>query len=292
MISEQVFADEEVRIGKQVHHHNGIWWSKIAPFYYKPVHEFRPFEPGSSRPHPMKALLGYSHQVSTDEHANRHLSWNIIQGEDLTSFSMDRLKPAKRRAVRRGLKDCNVLPLDPSEYNLEQMRLMNISQARRFEGVRKEGTFKTSDYYSHKASTWRSEIKKLFGHKGHQFWGAFFDDILIAYIDLVKIEDTWMFSAVKSHTEHHNHRPVDVLYYTILSDASQNESCARVINGGPSGSPESLIYFKEQFFLRSTSLPYFTNTMFPLHKLKNAYNRLFCYIFRNKMKDRSISQEA
>ena len=79
-VSEQMFAQEEARLGKQVHLHDGVWWVKAGPFYYKPVHEFGPFPPGIARPCRLRPLLGHSHQVSSPKEAPRVPSRDTFQG--------------------------------------------------------------------------------------------------------------------------------------------------------------------------------------------------------------------
>ena len=115
MVTEETFAKEEKRLGKQVHLHDGVWWVRTAPLYCKPVHEFRAFPPKSARPHPLKALLGYSHQVPDPAQATRCIRMNVLQGEDLRSFSIERLSIKRRGKVRSGIRDCRVEILKQSD---------------------------------------------------------------------------------------------------------------------------------------------------------------------------------
>lgn len=274
MISEETFAKEESRLGKQVHFHDGVWWVKIAPFYYKPVHEFRPFSPKSVRPHPLKALGGYSHQVSDSTQANRYVRWNVIQGDDLRLFSLERLNGKRRNMVRGGMRDCQVKMVDQIGELLEEIRVINVSQAMKFENAGEGGTFLPSEYYNIHEAKWREDMLKIFSHKGHQLVGAFVEDKLVAYIDLIKNEDTWMFGAVKSNDEYLKHRPVDAMYFNILSMAVQDSECKRVVNGGGYDERESLTRFKGEFFLKPVSLPYYSQTLLPLDGLRKLKSRL------------------
>jgi hypothetical protein len=271
MISEETFAREEQRLGKQVHFHDGVWWIKAAPFYYKPVHEFRPFPPGSARPGRFKALLGYSHQVPASDRATRHVVWNMLEGDNLKMFSMEKLKPAKQRAVRKGQRECIIQPISPTEENLEQMRLANISLAERCVGVRDPTSFLPADYYTTHAAQWREDMLKLFGHRGYKFIGAFVEGVLVAYINLITVEGTWIMSAIKSVTESLHHRPVDALYFSILSEASQVSrfgECQRVLNGGGDHERESLARFKAEFMLLPVRVPYYSRTLLPMERLR------------------------
>lgn len=272
MISEKTFAQEDRRLGKQVHCHDGVWWVRTAPFYYKPVCEFRPFAPGSARPHPLKALLGYSHQVPDAAQATRSAQWNILQGEDLRTFSLERLRGKRRNLVRAGIRDCRVEFVDPIEPLLEEVRAINISQARKFEQADAYGTFLPSEYYETHAARWREDMRRIFSHAGHRFVGAFVGDRLAAYVDLIQIEDVWMFGAVKSLQEHLPRRPIDALYFTILHLAAQSAECSRVVNGGGADERESLTHFKGEFFLKPVTVPYYTRTRLPLARLRQLRN--------------------
>lgn len=268
MITEETFAKEEQRLGKQVHFHDGMWWVRTAPFYFKPVHEYRPFPPRSASPHPLKALLGYSHQVPDPAQATRYKRMNILTGDDLKNYSIERLRGKRRNLVRMGIKNCRVEVLTRSDALFEQMRSINISNAEKFENKRSRGTFHPSEYYELHAAEWREYILGLLGHQGHQFIGAFVGDKLAAYVDLIQIEDMWMFGAVKSCREYLQYRPVDALYFTTISLASKGGECHRIVNGGPDAEPESLTHFKAEFLLKPVPLPYYSRTLLPMDWLR------------------------
>lgn len=268
MITEEEFAREEVKLGKSVHFHQGRWWVRAAPFYCKPVHEFRPIRRGESRPRLWRSFLGYSHQVPDNEEAARWLRWNILHSDSLRAFSLQRIGGKKRNKVRQGLHQCEVRRLELGSITLEQMREINIQQARRFAEAGEAGTFLPAEYYERQQERWRADISRYFFHAGHEFLGAFVGGVLAAYVDLIRIEDTWMFGAVKSRTDMLEHRPVDALYFTILSNAAADATCARVVNGGPDGARESLIRFKEEWGLKVVSIPYYSLSLVSVEALK------------------------
>ena len=267
MITEELFAREDLRLGKTVYYHDGIWWVKTAPFYYKPINEFHPMPPKSAKPHPLRALMGYSHQVPDHSQATRHLRYNVLQGDDLRRFSLEHLPSPKRRVVRQGIKNCRVEHVTNIEPLLEEMKNTNVSQALRFEAMGGKGDYLPADYYEKHTLKWREDMLKIFRHPGHWFMGAFVGDKLAAYVDLVQIEDTWMFGAVKSSDDYLSFRPVDALYFTILTMASHCPDCNRVVNGG-GDERESLTRFKSQFLLKSMLCPYYSRTLLPMEKLR------------------------
>ncbi|MBX3423894.1 MAG: hypothetical protein KF752_20240 [Pirellulaceae bacterium] len=265
-ITEAEFAQAELRLGRELHEHNGVWWVKSAPYYCKPVHEFRPFKRGSVRPAFRRSWLGYSHQLESDHRASRLLTWNILQGQNLRQFSLTLIGQKKRNQVRQSLKQCTVLPIPDVAPWLDAMRHINIAQAQRFDALGDRKAYLPAEYYQTQEAQWRQDMLKIFSHPGHTLIGVFVDQALAAYMDLVRIEDTWMFGAVKSADEYLAFRPVDALYFSVLSLAAQSD-CQRVVNGGGQ-EREGLVHFKRQFLFQAVSLPYFTWSLLPIERLK------------------------
>ncbi|MBN1879727.1 GNAT family N-acetyltransferase [bacterium] len=268
MISSEIFASDEARLGHRVHHNDQIWWVRKAPYYYKPLYEFGAFPAKQRRPKPFLSLMGYSHQVTDPAEATHQLLWNILEGDDLAEFCLERLKSKRRNMVRGGLRDCRVEELGSTPPMLEQMRQITMSQASRFEANQVKNTYLSRDYYEVHADRWLKSIQELFAHRGHRFFGAFVDDRLVAYVNIISIEDTWSFGAVKSDELFLKHKPVDALYYTILQMASACGECKRVLNGGGQNERESLAHFKREFLFKPVMVPYFSKTIISRDHLK------------------------
>ena len=272
MISQQDFVLEERKIGRKLHYHNGVWWLQVASLYCKPLFEFDHFAPRTAKPNIWRSLWGYSHQVPDKSMANRTVKWMLLDGEDLQNYSIDMLPSSKRRTIRNGLKKCHFQLINPSVRILEEMRRINISQAQRFKEGGDVGGYLPSSYYEKHAPEWSHNINSILNHKGHNFWGAFLDGTLVAYADIIKMKDTWMVGAVKSHSNYLSARPVDGLYYTILHAASKDPSCKRVVNGGPDGVRNSLNKFKELFLFKAVEIAYFSKSIINVERAKAILN--------------------
>ena len=251
MLSEAEFAREQEKLGLRIHQNGGVWWEQVNRMYCKPAFEFQVLRPGTARPHLRHALLGYSHQVPEASLGNRTVRFMILEGDDLRGFDIPRLSVKKRNQVRKGLDQCEVRPLDEIESHLEQMRLINMSQA-----ARQDRVDVPPEYYEQKAEAWRRQIRLYFSHAGYRWSGAFRDGTLIAYLSTLSVAGVTFVQVVKSHTDHLISCPVDALYYKALLGASRDPGCQMVVNGGPAN--RGLDHFKEQFLFRPRPFSYYT----------------------------------
>lgn len=260
-ITEKVFADAELERGKEVHLSDGVWWLKKAPFYYRPLNKMRLIKPGSAKPKFFKALLGFSYRVESPVSRGYDLNFNMLCGENMNDYDIDKIPSKKRNQVRKGIKSCEVRLVEDITPLLPEMKTINILQAKRFDSMGEFQDYLPAEYYETNEEKWRKEMLQVYSHPGHSFIGAFVDNALAAYIDLIQIEDCWEFGAVKSHDEYFSFQPVDALYFHVLRAASRNPHCRFVINGGGNTERESLTKFKMQFLLNPTTVHNYTYSL-------------------------------
>jgi hypothetical protein len=254
-ITEAEYAQQRQQLGRAIHENHGVWWETTAPFYAKPAFDFRLILPRQARPRWHKSFLGYSHQVPTRAQANRTLEWMVLEGENLKQFSLGRLRSEKRNQIRKGLKLCEVRLIPDLEACLEDMRQINISQAQRLMADDTFGLPPT--YYVSHQDKWRAELLKRFGLDGHEWWGAFHQGVLVAYLVTYQVESVRFFQVMKTHTEHLKLCATDAVYFRVLEQASRDADCLKIINGGPAR--EGLNRFKEQFLFKRSELFYFSS---------------------------------
>lgn len=254
MLTEDEYVQQQMSLGRRFHEHDGVWWQEIYPFYCKPVFIYTAFDPKSAMPKRRRSLLGYSHQVVTPEKGNRSVPFMVLEGEDLRQFSLARIKSVKRNQVRKGLKSCAIRLIDDLEPILESMRQINVSQSIRQEG--KFGAEAPVSRYIAQADQWRAQVRREFALCGREWWGAFVDGRLAAYMVTYQVDRLRVIEKVKSHTEHMKHCVVDALHYTVLEAASRELTCQRIIDGRPQH--QSLNHYKEQFLFKSKDYPYYS----------------------------------
>ena len=270
MLTEAEFVEQQLSLGHRIHQHDGVFWEEAYRFYCKPAFIYRAFDRGSARPHPLRSLLGYSHQVTDAVQGNRTVPFMVLERDGFDGFDLQKLPSPKRRIVRQGLSRCEVKPILDLDPLLERVREINIAQSLRQEAG--AGAETPARRYIDEAEDWRAQMRREFALRGREWWGAFVDGVLAAYLRTYQVDGTRVIQHVKADTEFFRHRPVDALYFHLLRSVSSDSACTRIINGRPQH--ETLNRFKSQFLFQSQDLPYYSSNAL----LVSAAKRL---LFRN-----------
>ena len=270
MLTEAEFVHQQQALGRRIHEHDGVFWEEVYPFYCKPAFVYKAFDPGTARPARLRSLLGYSHQVLTPGLGNRTVPFMVLDRAGLDGFGLMKLPPKKRNQVRRALEHCEVKPITDLETVLERMREINLSQARRQE--QGAGAEPPARRYTDEAEDWRTQIRRDFALHGLEWWGAFVNGMLVAYLRTYQVDGIRVIQQVKSDTDYFKFHPVDALYYEVLSMVAADSTCQRIMNGDPRH--ESLNHFKEQFLFKAVGYPYFSSKAFLVELAKKIlYSR-------------------
>ena len=256
MLTEEQYVQQQIAVGRRIHLHDGVWWEQVCPFYCKPAWVYKAVEPGSARPSRARSLLGFSHQTVNDGKANRLLPLMVLDRSGLDGFDLGKLSANLRSKVRRGLRRCEVRPLTVIDSLLERMREINILQAERQEAH--FGAETPVHRYTKEADAWRAQIRREFTLEGREWWGAFVEGQLAAYLRTLQVEDTRVIQQTKADPAFYRYYPMDALYFTVLSQAAADPGCRRIINGRPQH--ESLNHYKEQFFFSAVGIPWFSSS--------------------------------
>jgi hypothetical protein len=242
------FIRQQIEAGYTVHFHDNEWWQKMAPFYYRPVLPLRAFAPGS-RPKMVRSLLGYSHIVKEEEHANKHWSIMLLQNEKFRDFSIKGLPESKRKRIKKGLRLNEVRRIEDIGPVLEDMRKICIAVAIRTEHG------KPPEYYTRSYDKWKKFMTTEFSLPGREWWGTFHEGSLIAYHYAVHIDDTMYHIATKGHADFLDRCPNDALIFTFLDYCRGLEGCEQVHTGDWCKDKPSLNRFKEYFGFERVDLP-------------------------------------
>jgi len=265
MLSIEEFVDQQKSLGRRIHKHDGIYWEEIYPFYCKPAFPYTQFNRGDARPSPFRSFLGYSHQVNNSEHGNRWSPFMAIERPILDSFSLLQLPSKKRNNVRRALDHCLINPILDIELHIERIREINVSQSLRQEqGAGAETPVRR---YRDEAEKWREQMRREFLLSGREWWGAFLDGVLVAYLRTYQVEKIRVIQQTKVDTAYFKFYPMDALYYTVLSHAAADNTCQRILNGDPRH--VSLNHYKEQFLFSAVEYPVYSSNAWVVELGKN-----------------------
>ncbi len=240
---EQEFVEQLRRAGERVHLHREVWWRERAPFYWRPVLELKPVEPGSSGPAFWQGVGGYAHTVPPEcaDRANHQMVQMLYEREGEALFSLESISGKKRNQVRKGLRCCEVRRLETIEEHFEDLREINIS-ARRRTGVGRPET-----YYTEREREWKARMRALFKLEGRSWWGAFVDRHLVGYYYCYAVEETLIIDTAKVHSDALPLNATDALLFTLMEDALNRENCSRIDYGGWTPDDSTLTEFKSKY---------------------------------------------
>ncbi len=255
MLTEAEFVEQQRALGRRIHEHDGVFWEQAYPGYSRPAFVYKPFNRGAARPAWPHRLLGYSHQVPCADQANRRLPVMAMDRTELDGFTLMSLPQKKRNQVRRALKHCEFRRLDELEPWLERMRAINISQSER--QAQGAGAPVAAGRYIHEAEAWRAQIRREFALAKREWWGAFAEGELVAYLRSYQVESVRLIQQIKTHSDAYAHNAVDGLNFTLLERAAADPSCRQILYG--EAMHPSLNRFKEQFLFRVVELPYYSS---------------------------------
>lgn len=264
VLTEAEFVEQQRFLGRRIHEHDGVFWEEVYPLYCKPAFIYKAFAPGDAKPACLRSFLGYSHQVNTLEQGNRSVPLMVLVRSTLDFFDLQKLPPRKRTYVRRALEYCKIDTIADIETYLERIREINISQSvRQEQGAGAETSVRR---YTEEADSWRAQMRREFSLKGREWWGAFVNDVLVAYLRTYQVDGIRVIQHAKADTAYFKYHPMDALYYTVLSKAAADTACHRIVNGGPLH--PSLNHFKEQFLFQVVEYPYYSTHAWLVGKAK------------------------
>ena len=267
MMTVATFAGQQRSLGLRIHEHDGEFWEEVRPFYCKPAFPYRAFDRGAVRPDRWRSLLGYSHPVHRAEEGNRTLATMELDRGTLDGYGLEKLPQKKRNQVRRAMERCEIRLIADLESWLERMREINLGQAVRLGA---EGAV-SPERYTRDAEDWRAQIRREFALPGREWWGAFVDGRLAAYLRTYQVEDVRIIQQTKADPECYCHKPMDALYHAVLAHAAADPGCRRIVNGSPLHG--SLNHFKEQFLFRTVERPWYSSTAWLVELVKWWRNR-------------------
>ena len=196
--------------------YDGRWWWRPKPQFAWPLDYYQPF---ASRPRlPRRCcLLGYQYPVAP-QHANSLVHFNVIL--DLAGYGLERISSEKRRAVRKGLRELELVRIDPRDPLVaEEARIVWNSHVERTGWNR---VFAPRRFVSHwqvlsdHAGTIVLGVRQRQGTSSSTASGH-----LCAWLIGRLVEGCAYVDTIASHTERLESRPNDTLIFVFLFNAAR-----------------------------------------------------------------------
>ena len=251
-MNAEEFVKQEIAVRSKVHFNDGIWWGKRSSFFYRPINFLHKFMPGKATPKITRSFLGYSHLVNEAQYANNYWAAMILRSDKLKDFSLQNISANKRKRIRKGLRLTEVKKITNIEEVINDIQKICISMANRT----RHGL--PAEYYVKQYHKWKSFMTKEFNLPNREWWGAYYDGILVAYRYDVLIDNAMCFLATKSHSEHLDKCPNDALMFTFIEYCKSLEDCIELNAGDWNESRQTINRFKELFGFERVDLPMYT----------------------------------
>ncbi len=232
----------------QVHEHDGVWWFSWTPQYCKPVLPYEPVPHPDVRPAPSRSVLGYGMVVPEGHPANDQVHVMVrCAPEPGELYSLKDVEKSKRSQVRKGLTRCEVGRITDLEPWIGDLKDINISTHERTRYGR------PASYYTEKYDEWKRGILALFAVEERDWWGAWHEGHLVAFLYGYEVEGVYYIDTFKSNSAAFHASPNDALQYHVMEQALNVRSCREVINSEWAESNPKLNAYKEQFgFVKQT----------------------------------------
>jgi len=248
MTPEQ-YVKAKLRVGHRIHKHNGVWWETTRRGYCKTAIPFQTIENASSKPKFRNCLFGYSHRSTDPKNCSGFWRALIMPAESISEWSLQSSDNKKRRnAIRKGLSKNKILRVKciiPLRNDITEVTISTAIRNRRGH---------PPDYYRTHHETWWQSMLSVAAHT--QFWGAFHNNRLVAFLIVHVVGNRAVIDGAKSRTESLKTCPNEALVATFIEYCRDQSHIAEIWYGHWSEDKPTLNRFKASFGFCETYVPY------------------------------------
>ncbi len=265
-MTKEEYLKAKVKTGHQLVESNGVWWEAKAKGYCKTAipYELVPLE--KAKPGMGLAWKGFNHRIENEKKASGFWKPFVMDGEQLSSWSLETLESGnRRRRIKKGLAHNVVEKLNSLDGHQEAFSRILKSTAIR------NGHGHPPEYYEVPNGPWWKTIERVFEYT--EFWCAFQNGKMAGYICLHVMGDRVIVDGVKSDTDMLPDCPMDAIIYHFLVDLQKRGGINEIWYGGKSNRP-TLDAFKESFGFKVKYIPFrtrFLGGLLPYPKWLNRY---------------------
>ena len=263
-MTREEYVRGKIEAGMDIHLNDGVAWQKTKKGYCKTAIPFEIVESGKQKPRFSDSFVGLNHRISSMEGATGSWKPFILRDEEISNWSLETLQSGnRRRRIRKGLKNNEVIKVESiADFRQDISRVLKSTAIRNGHGHPPER-------YNLDNSEWWQVLLDI--EKYTEFWCAFQDGKLAAYICLHVIDERIVVDGVKSDTDMLPGCPIDAIVYNIITSVQQR-GAKEMWYGGASNRP-TLDKFKESYGFKIEEIPYRTSFLGGLVTMPEFFNR-------------------
>ena len=252
------YLQQEAGLRPGVHFHDGIWWRKTSPGGCQPLYALQEIAPGSARPARWRSLVRYSHVVpaAAAAQARRTRTRLMIQGDKLANYSLQGIADRKRRQAINKAVRCGVSVELIRELGAHRRELLDIYVSN---AMRNRHGLPETWYVEHEDEWWR-DLEREFALPGREWFGAFQEGKLVAFLYVSLVEDTAIMRVAKANKEHLVADPNDLLWFEMILHYQKIPACRRIDAGWAIHVPPTIDWRKRSMEFEPIELPIYDRT--------------------------------
>lgn len=218
-------AEEYAKIFRGKHeriiNHNGIIWTAVRPFFWRPLFPFSKFDFDKTRVPLFFYVGGFQYSLLDNEKSNSTINYYIF--DNIKEYGLDNLDKHNRKDIVRSMKYLHVETMDDFEDFIKISYPVYMS-------------FLERTQYSYRKDRSRERVynnwwKNIFSSGKLLVLGAYYEDILVGVRVLAYVEGVVVLVTSFVHTDYMKYRPSDLLVHEARVLAAKTEGAKFVFAG-------------------------------------------------------------
>ncbi len=211
----------------------GIWWRAVNPFFCVPAWHFSSFPAGERKPALVRSLLGYSHLVPEQKYSNS--VYYILCMDKVQEYQLRKIRRQMQQDIRRGLNRLQIRTITSFSELINGGHQVYLSWFERIKNIKGQKYLQNKKFISMIEAAILSKKKIILG--------AFLDEMLIAYLIGVVVDQKAFIEKCYAMTDYLAYHPTQALLYTFINACKNNENISLITLGQASFERPSLNSF-------------------------------------------------
>ena len=253
------YLEQEASIRAGCHYHRGVWWKRNSFGACSPLYPLQEIVPGASRPRRLHSIIRYHHVTPVvglhldSEIRRRSRNRMMLTEEGLLDFSFATLADRKRRqainrAVRNGVSVARIENIETVCADLFEIYQSNADRS---------GHGLTAEWYRKNYSKWWMGVLQEYSLPGRDWFGAFVEKKLVAFLYACIIDNTAAWLVAKSNKNFLKIDPNDLLWAEVIKYYQDHTVCKDIDTGWSIPIPQSIDWRKRSLGFQSIRKPIF-----------------------------------